>query len=62
MYYNMTISFPILHVYVFDLKPFEVGLGHIGHHGGKLVWPFMLFILFQTPKHFKNKRRETPQI
>jgi hypothetical protein len=49
MYYNLIINFPNLHVHVLDLKPFEMGLGHIGfigHHGVELLWPFMLFILF----------------
>jgi len=38
-------------MHVLDLKPFQVGLGHIGligHHGVKLVWPFLLIILFQA--------------
>ncbi len=65
MYYSMIVSFPSLHVHVLDLKPFEVGFGHIGltrHHGAELLQPFMLFILFQTPKRQKSKRRKTPQI
>jgi hypothetical protein len=54
MYYSLIVSFPSLHVHVLGLKPFQVGLGHIGligHHGAKLVWPFALFILFQALKH-----------
>jgi len=52
-------------MHVLDLKPFQVGLGHIGligHHGVKLVWPFLLIILFRALKHWKSKRRKTPQI
>jgi hypothetical protein len=53
MYYSLVVSFPSLPVHVLDLKPFQVGLVHIGltrHHCAKLVWPFMLFILFQALK------------
>jgi hypothetical protein len=53
MFYSLIISFPSLLMHVFDLKPFEVSLGHIGligHHGVELVWTFMLPILFQALK------------
>jgi hypothetical protein len=49
MYYNLIVSYPSLPMHVLDLKPFQVGLGHIGFtrcHGVKPVWPFGLFILF----------------
>jgi hypothetical protein len=65
MYYSLIINFPSLHVHVFDLKPFQVSLSDIRltrHHCVKLVWPFVMFILFQTLKHYKSKRRKTPQI
>jgi hypothetical protein len=51
-------------MHVLDLKPFQVGFGHIGfigHHGVELVWPFVLFILFQTLKHYKRKKGKKHQ-
>ncbi len=60
MYQNLIVSFPSLHVHVLDLKPFEVGLGHIGligHHGAELMWYLVLLIVFQTLEHEKSKRR-----
>jgi hypothetical protein len=66
MYYSWIVSFPSLHVCVLDLKPFQVALGHIGfigHHGAELVWPFMMFIIFQAFKTLeKQKERDTTNI
>ncbi len=42
-------------MHVLDLKPFQVGLGHIGfigHHGVKLVWPTTTKGVPYTPSDF----------
>jgi hypothetical protein len=61
MYYNMIVNFPTLHVHVLDLKPFEVGLGHIGltrHHGCQATMALRVVHPLPSTKILKEQKEK----